>query len=238
LFRTDPVKLRFKVAYGFHDGIEIVATGSYPQGIDEPCITITLTAYGDQEDSMRDSLQRIEESHPEGTVAHWFCEVTSMQQVLEKKAESFPHDHRYFVENVWLQGDVDVAAVLETAFTALPTRKSQVLWQSMVPCSRRKLPEMSLSMQSDHYVALYGIWQNESDDHRCRSAIGEIVSQVEMYSVGSYLGELDFRARKSKYWGQRQQEKIMEIRQEWDPEGRICGCLGLEGMDSHQKQIL
>lgn len=161
-----------------------------------------------------------------------------MQQVLEKKAESFPRDHRYFVENVWLQRDVDVAAVLETAFTALPTKTSLVLWQSMVPCSRRKLPEMSLSMQSDHYVALYGIWQDESDNHRCWSAISEIVSQAEMYSVGSYLGELDFRARKSKYWGERQQEGIIEIRQKWDPEGRICGCLGFEEMDGHQEQIL
>ncbi|KAJ6119395.1 hypothetical protein N7523_003675 [Penicillium sp. IBT 18751x] len=223
-----------KISSYLNDSLEIVAVGSYYPDIEEPCIMVALTAYGDQEYLLRDVLQRIEESHPEGKVAHWFCEETSIQQELDKKDRAFPHGHRYFVENAWLQNDADVAAVLETAFTALPTKNSMVLWQSMVPCSRRKLPEMALSMQSDHYFAFYGIWEDENDDHHCQSVISEIMSKVEKYSVGSYLGELDFRVRESKYWQKSQQTRILEIRRKWDPEGRICGCLGLEEMDNHE----
>jgi hypothetical protein len=199
--------------------------------MDEPCITIALVAFGDEEEAIKAVLQRVEESHPAGTVAHWFCEETSLHQEYENKAKAYPKNHRYCVDNAFLKNFVDVAAVLEPAFTTLPTKKSLALWNSMTPCSRRKLPDMALSMQSDHFFVLYGVWEHESDDPRCQSWVGDIMAEVGRYSIGAYLGEFDFQARRSKFWGDKEGKKLMNIRREWDSEGRFCGYLGLEDIN-------
>src|ERR1700712_5974834 len=114
--------------------------------MDAPCITIALIAFGDDEEAMKAILQHIEDSHPTGTVAHWFYEETSLLQEYETKAKAYPINHRYCVDNSLLKNDADVVAVLEKAFKTLPTKTSLVLWNTMIPHSRRELPDMALSL--------------------------------------------------------------------------------------------
>jgi hypothetical protein len=108
----------------------------------------------------------------------------------------------------------------------------------MNPCSQRKLPDMALSMQSDHYFALYTVWQEEKDDPRCLEWVRNVMTRVEKHSVGAYLGDSDFQTRKTKYWANKNAMRLMEIRRKWDPEGRICGYLdqgdksGTKGLDN------
>jgi hypothetical protein len=54
------------------------------------------------------------------------------------------------------------------------------------------------------------------------------MEEVGRHSVGAYLGEYDFQTRRSKFWGDDEAKRISEIRKKWDPEGRICGYLGLD----------
>lgn len=202
--------------------------------MDEYCITIVLLATGDDEEALKVVLQRAEESHPTGMVDHWFCQETSLPREFENKAKSYPENHRYCVDNVFLKNDVDVATVLEPAYMTLPTRKSLALWSSMTPCSRRELPDIAVSLQSDNYFAVYCVWELESEDPRCKSWVNDIMTEVGRNSVGAYLGEFDFQARPSKFWGDAEREKIIDVRRKWDPVGRICGCLGLEDLDGLQ----
>lgn len=212
--------------------LETVSIGSYIDGLDEPCITIAMIAYGDDESSIRDLLKRIDDSAPDGALSSWLCEKTSLQKELDRKAEAYPDDHRCFVDNAWINNDADIVALLEPAFTNLPSRESLVLWQSMIPCSRRQLPDMAVSLQSDHYLSLYAIWEKENDDIRCQSTVEEVMLGIGPHSVGSYLGELDFRSRKTNYWGEEQHKRLVDVRTKWDSTHRICGCLGLEDMDN------
>lgn len=89
---------------------------------------------------------------------------------------------------------------------------------------------MALSMQSDHYLAVYVIWEDKADDAQCESWLSSVMQQLERHAVGSYLGEHDFQARASKSWGNEEYQKLVDIKRKWDPENRICGCLGLEGL--------
>lgn len=90
---------------------------------------------------------------------------------------------------------------------------------------------MALSMQSDHYFALYAIWERESDDSQNESWLSGVMERVGQQSVGSYLGEYDFQARPTNVWGKEQYQRLMEIKKTWDPDNRICGCLGLDDHD-------
>ena len=97
---------------------------------------------------------------------------------------------------------------------------------------------MALSMQSDHYMAIYTVWEKESDDERCRAWVQGVMKEVEKESVGAYLGDSDFQVRKTRFWGSEQGERLMGIRRKWDPEGRVCGFLdvgdksGVDGLEN------
>ncbi|KAJ6031098.1 hypothetical protein N7540_001830 [Penicillium herquei] len=208
-------------------GIEVLAIGSYSADLKEHCVTVSILAYSDNDNDAHDLLQRIDTSHPDGALLQWICEKTNMQQQLEKSGQSFPKNHRYYVDNLWLDDNMDFS-LLDRAFNSLPTQKSLILCQSMFPCSQRALPDMALSLQSNQWLSMYAIWEEESDDSRCQAAVHEVMAELQQHSKGSYLGELDFRARRGLYWADSQYERLVSTRRKWDPLKRICGCLGLE----------
>lgn len=195
------------------------------------CITIALVTFGNDEEAMKTILNDIEKSCPTGTVAQWFCEETTLHKEFEAKAKAYPINHCYCVDTAWLKNDADVVEVIEEAFTTLPTKKSLVLWNTMIPRSRRNLSGMALSLQSDHYVAIYGICQLESEYSACETWIRETMAKVEKHEIGAYLGEFGLQARRARVWGVRESIKLMDIIRKWDPAGRFCGYLGLEDTD-------
>jgi hypothetical protein len=96
----------------------------------------------------------------------------------------------------------------------------------MAPTSRRKLPDVALSMQSDHYLAIYSIWETAEDDDKCQSWVSRVVmNRMQPYTVGQYLGDSDFQVRNTKYWSEEHGKRPIEIRRKWYQDGRICGYL-------------
>lgn len=191
---------------------------------------IILLASSNDERFVRKLLQSAEDLRPDGALSTSICQETSLQQELDNKAKAYPIGQRYKVDNVFLRNDVDVVSLLEASFTTLPTRQSMALWTSMKPRSSRPLTNMALSIQSDHYLAVYVIWEDKTDDAQNESWLSDVMKELGPHSVGSYLGEYDFQSRASKCWGPEQYQKLVEIKRKWDPENRICGCLGLEDL--------
>ncbi|KAK1852706.1 FAD binding domain protein [Colletotrichum chrysophilum] len=228
---------------------EIVLLTLTPPGADAPQVMANFLSFKpDPED-----LIPLHSSHPSRPLQTVFANPTSLPQQYVDQDASNPPAHRYISENSYVSNDADVPKVLKKAFTTLPTPQSFALYFAMNPCSRRvqlgsaaangdvdekakTMPDMALSMQSDHYFALYTIYPDAEDDERCHGWVQDVMKDVEKKSVGSYLGDADFRHRRTKFWGDEQGKKLMQIRKEWDPEGRICGYLdaddksGAEGL--------
>lgn len=227
-----------KLAPACDTDTEIVGVGQYPPGIDEICILILLVTMKDTPEEAETALRPAQESRPAGSLKEWFCEYDDMSKEYDNQEAANPAGHRYCSDNAYLRNDADVAAVLQDAFLTLPHKKAFTLWYAMNPCSQRQLPDMALSMQSDHYFALYTIWEDESDDTRCMAWVRNVMKSVERHSEGAYLGDSDFQVRQTRFWGQEQGERLMDIRRKWDPEGRICGYLdvgdasGMKGLSN------
>jgi hypothetical protein len=186
------------------------------------------------------ALEPINSTHPQGALVEIINAPTSIAEQYADQAAANPSNHRYCAENAYLSDDSDVTAVLEKAFTTLPHRKSFALWFSMAPTSRRALPDMALSMQSDHYFALYTIWEDASDDVRCRNWVHDVMKDVTPTSVGAYLGDSDFQQRRTRFWTDEKAEKLMGLRKKWDPRGVVSGYLdvgdgsGIGGLDNKE----
>jgi hypothetical protein len=209
--------------------IEIVCVGMYPPGESEIQILANFLAFKPTREEAKTALKPIHDSRPRGAVSERVCEPTTLQGQYDMQAACNPVRSRYISENAYIANDAPVPVVLRQAFTTLPTRASSALYFSMNPTSRRRLggeAGMALSMQSDHYFAVYTVWEDEKDDESCRKWVNDVMKSVECESVGSYLGDADFRVRRARFWGEEQGKRVMSLRQEWDPEGRICGFLG------------
>lgn len=232
------------IAPSFDNDTEIAMVSHYPEGENEIKLFVLFVTMKDQPEEAESALRSAQETRPTGTSSEWFCEEDSLENQYDKQANANPERHRYCTDNAYIQNDADVAAVLEEAFTTLPHRKAFTLWYAMNPCSRRKLPEMALSMQSDHYFALYTVWEEEADDVRCRGWVKDVMEKVERHSVGAYLGDSDFQVRRTKFWADDNARRLMEIRRSRDPHGRICGYLdqgdtsGVNGLEnSHEWKL-
>ena len=220
-----------KISPGYDGDTEIVAVGATPPtelGIHEPCIMPLFVTFKDSEDEARAALAQANKSRPDGALLELVNQPTSLAKEYQNQAAANPKNHRYCAENAYICNDADVVTVLEEAFTTLPHPKAFSLWYSMNPCSRRSLPDMALSMQSDHYFALYTVWENESDDARCKAWVRDIMTKVERHSEGAYLGDSDFQVRRTKFWTDENATRLMELRRQLDPLGIICGYLDVE----------
>ena len=227
-----------KITPGYDNETEIGAISTYLPPYNKLCFQVILVTFKDSINAAETALRLAEETCPEGFLDHDFCKETSLEDQYTYQMETNRRGHRYVADNAYVSNTEDVSGVLEKAFTTLPTPESYTLWYAMYPCSRRNLPDMALSMQSDHYCGVYAIWKDEENDRKCKDWVFNVMKEVERHSEGSYLGDSDFQVRRTKFWGQEQGKKLMSIRRQWDPEGRICGYLdqrdasGAKGLDN------
>lgn len=210
---------------------EIVAVSSYLPGDEELTFLANFTCFKPSKAAAEAALAPIHDSRPAGAKMEVFCGRTSLAKEYGTQACANPEGHRYCAENAYVSSDEDVPSVLERGFTTLPSRKSFAIYFAMNPTSRRAPPAadgqagMALSMQSDHYFALYTVWEDEGDDERCTRWVRDVMAEVERHADGSYLGDADFQYRRTRFWSEEAGKRLIEIRRRWDPKGRICGYL-------------
>lgn len=209
----------------YDSATEIVAVATTPPGIDELCIIPLFVTFKDSEEECLAALKNANDTRPEGFITEDVNKQTSLAKEYRDQANANPQGHRYCAENGYVKNDLDVAAVLAPGFTNMPSPKTFALWYAMAPCSRRELPDMALSMQSDHYFAIYTIWEDEKDDDRCQKWVRDIMTKIAPHCEGAYLGDSDFQVRQTRFWTDEKARSLMALRRSRDPCGRICGYL-------------
>ncbi|KAI1327393.1 FAD-binding domain-containing protein [Xylariaceae sp. FL0255] len=230
---------------------EIVCV-SKRDGEDIKVIAAFLTFKGDRE-TAEAVMRPVHDSRPPGADMALFCGETGLPEEYGRQRREQPPGHRYCADDAYISNDVaDVPAVLEEAFMTLPTQRSVALYLSMNPTSRRPLADMALSMQSDHYFAVYAVWDDEGEnpqdengkaganreeEARCVDWVRDVMKGVGRHSVGSYLGDADFQQRTTRFWSPENGERLRLVRKIWDPEGRICGYL-VDAADAAEHQEL
>ncbi|KAH8776765.1 FAD binding domain protein [Diaporthe sp. PMI_573] len=223
---------------------EMVAVGQYIDSHPDPVILANFLTFKPNKAEGEAALRPMHDDpgRPPNPLIEEFAKTTTLPDQYAPQALANPEGHRYCSENAYISNDADVPAVLERAFTTLPHRKAFALYYSMYPTSRRPhylnlgagggdpssnddAGSMALSMHTDHYFALYTVWEDEKDDEKCVGWTHSVAREVERSADGSYLGDSDFQHRRTKFWRDENAKRLMEIRRKWDPEGRICGYL-------------
>lgn len=233
-----------RTAPTFDPSTEIVAVASYGPGSTEPTILAAFTSFAPTKEAARVALQPAYDSRPKGAVLELNCIETSLVNEYTEQGAANPEKHRYCCDNAYVSNDLrpeEVASTLKDAFTTLPNRQTFALYFAMAPTSRNKLPDMALSMQTDHYFALYSVWEDEKDDAHCKDWVKNIMKSVELKSDGAYLGDSDFQVRRTRFWSEENGKKLNEVRKKWNPNGTVAGYLdvddrsGVEGLENRHE---
>jgi FAD/FMN-containing dehydrogenase len=84
---------------------------------------------------------------------------------------------------------------------------------------------MALSLQSEIYLAIYTIWDDEADDARCCNWLARQMTTLEPVTLGQYLGDSDFTTRSLKFMSDANWARLQAIRAQRDPEGLFVSYL-------------
>jgi hypothetical protein len=169
--------------------VELVVLSLTPPNSSEPVMVVHGLAMVDSLEEARDALRPLETCPVIAqALVHELALPTSFADERREQIRQNPEGCRYAADNAWLQGNPDeVVPRIVDAFTTLPTAKTFTLWFSMAPL--RALPDMALSLQSEIYFAIYTVWDEESDDTRCRTWLANCMKNLEPVNVGQYLGK-------------------------------------------------
>ncbi len=199
--------------------VEIVAVGQtfdFGEGI-----VVHALAFEDEYDEAKKALAPFEEC-PElkDAVIHKIAVPTTLEAECEVQLTNNPEGHRWVVNNAWIEGTPEeVSAAIETSFYNLPTTKTFTLWFSMAPL--RPLPDMAFSMQSEIYMAMYTIWEDEMDDEKCNQWVTDQMRKIQSVTAGQYLGDSDLQVHERKFMSSEHYEKLEKIRSKYDSQGRF-----------------
>ena len=142
---------------------------------------------------------------------------TSIEAERQEQLRANPEGLRYAVDNAWVTGSPsEVVPALKEAFVNPPSVQTFSLWFSMAPL--RELPDMALSLQTEIYLAIYVLWEDEGDDERHRAWLADRMTEIEAVSVGQYLGDSDFLTRMAKFVADENYGRLEQARNRYDPD--------------------
>lgn len=212
-----------RIAPTFDQSVEIAVTSSLmpDAGLS---LNIAFTSFTDSSEHAQKALQKAEDTRPDGALHQVICHPTDLDEQYNMVLMGNPRSHRYHADNAYLKNDADIVSIMEEAFKTTSS-KGYTFYMPMAPTSKKEVQGMSLSMQSDHYFAVYSCWESKESDEQHVGWVKRIMENVQIHSVGSYMGDSDFTARESKYWADESWERLKAIRKRWDPRNIFCSHL-------------
>jgi len=209
-----------RIAPTYDETVEIAVTSSIVPDFGLS-LNIAFTSFTDSLEHAQKALQKAEDTRPAGAQHEVKCQPTDLDEQYNMVLMGNPRSYRYHVDNAYLKNDADIVSIMEQPFKTTSS-KGYTFYMPVAPTSRKEVQGMCLSMQSDHYFAVYSCWEDQESDEQHIGWVKRIMENVEKHSIGSYMGDADIAARESKYWEDESWERLKAIRRRWDPLNTFC----------------
>jgi FAD/FMN-containing dehydrogenase len=203
--------------------MQVTISRSVPHlGIEEPAITLGATVFVDSEEEARAAVA-VFETCPVREQA--LLSVPYMELPLSSWYDGvmtgFPSPaNRFAVDNMWITAPIaEFLPGLRAIVDTLPPHPAQVFWFAWG--RRAERPDIASALEDDYYVALYGQWEQESDDDLyAQWAVGHMRS-LEHLSSGIQLADENLGERWTSFTTPEALQRLDRARAAYDPAGRF-----------------
>lgn len=130
----------------------------------------------------------------------------------------FPPNLRWCADNMWVDASVsDLLPGLHQIADTMPPAPSHSLWLNWQPPSTR--PDMAFSLETKHYLAVYGEWKKPADDPLYQNWATEQMQNLSPFSAGIQLADENLARRPARFMRDENLAKLDAIRRNYDPDG-------------------
>ena len=153
--------------------------------------------------------------------------VTEFDDLLQGGEDLlYPRERRYAADNMWTSAPASALLPgMRRIAATLPCAPSHMMWMLWGP--PQSLPDMAFSMQDNLYIALYSVWQNESEDVLHQAWVTDHMRDLEPLASGIQLADENLGDRPFRFLADANFKRLQTIRAMRDPEGMFHSYLGL-----------
>ena len=101
----------------------------------------------------------------------------------------------------------------------MPPAPAHMLWMLWGPTEPR--PDMAFSLESDLYIALYGISMDEAGESQCQAWVTERMRELGPLADGIQVADENLGARSFRFLSEPNLQRLETIRRKRDPNGRF-----------------
>lgn len=130
----------------------------------------------------------------------------------------FPPDVRWCADNMWVDAPIDdLLPGLNRIADTMPPAPSHSLWLNWQPPATR--PEMAFSLESDRYLAVYGMWNDAKDDQKYEGWATERMKDMGEHARGIQLADENLGNRPARFTKDENLRRLDGLRAKYDPGG-------------------
>lgn len=154
---------------------------------------------------------------------------TLVSDLLDMGGGLWPEHHRYVADTVWSNTPPgQVLGLLSDHFLRAPSQQSLgTVWFSTGPDGvASPHPDAAFSMTASTLTLCYAIWKRPEDDAAHTAWHGQMISALDQFAVGHYVGESDIvrdPLRHERSYAPANWQRLQALRRKYDPDGLFLG---------------
>jgi FAD/FMN-containing dehydrogenase len=192
-----------------------------------PAALVTAPVMADSQEEARAALALLETCPVLGKAVMREVDIVTELDGLLQGAEDllYPQGAHYAADNMWTNASADALLPgMRKIAETLPPAPSHMMWMLWGPTQPR--PEMSFSMESDLYIALYGISRDVHGEAASQAWVTERMRELEHLAAGIQLADENLAARPFRFLSDANFRRLQAIRSERDPNGIFHSYMG------------
>jgi FAD/FMN-containing dehydrogenase len=153
--------------------------------------------------------------------------VTELDGLLQGGEDLlYPQGAHYAADNMWTSASADALLPgMRRIAETLPPAPSHMMWMLWGPTQPR--PDMSFSMESDLYIALYGISFDAAGEAASQAWVTERMRELEPLSDGIQLADENLAARPFRFMDEARLSRVEAVRTRHDKDRRFHTYMGM-----------
>jgi FAD/FMN-containing dehydrogenase len=207
--------------------LQIVASRSVPSaGLDRPAIVFASPAFAESEDEAEKALALLATCPViDQAIVKIPYLPTDLPTWFDGVMSNYLADHRYAADNMWTSASAEallpgIRRILDT----MPPHPSHFLWLNWGPSPARQ--DMAYSLEDEIYLALYGGWLAEADDHRYADWARSNMAAMADLATGIQLADENLGQRPARFVTDEAMARLDAVRAAYDPGGVFYSWMG------------